>query len=943
MSAFNTASSTLLSQGVSTQPRHVRLPGQVESSLNMLYSVLDGASTRSGAEFLGTVGPFTFSNNFSMEIVVLSDGTEYAVVHGFHGSPTPQYTISIFKVSGWETVGVTVTPEAQAYLDLATNSKDIRIRTSADTTFLVNRKVSPGLMATPGYSVDFIHRDFDVLLSYTPKASGTYHRTLRDVPLSPAGYWKHNDGGVTYPMVQLVKDSTKSATEPGEGSVVEDYTGLAADRAGARFSFRRENLLETGVQWTQATKRLFKSGAFANLSLIADPGGVGRARTQIQVTGGTALAVGWYTVVAKINDNTVEIDTDIGPDAADASLDGIRNEFQAIIPTKVAYQDMHAVALALQDELRLSGAGNAMIGWVDLGGDRGRFTVTSPYRGVKAAAYEPLAPGVAGVHDLTDSANAVSPLKFAYTPQSAQNGVGTDDGTDIPPEARWIRVAAPNDPDGQIDPETMPVLMVPVPGSPLTFVVDVVQWNMRQSGTGLTNPAPDPIVRGEPIVDALVVGGRLALGSGSSIMFSADADLFRLFINDATNLVDSDPFTVPLSGTRLGGVHSLVSLSSSLSVFTTGGLQFEVRPPFVETQVVVSSTSGIEIGSTLPVRMGESILFAGPTGSASALYEYAYFDSAGSFIANDVSKHVFGLLPSNIGDLDASWSGTSAVAVSGTSDRFTVYQRFVRDSQRLQAAYAPCRIYANGLESSIRAVSVVGDDAYFLVAFNHAPLQGADPRVYRVPLARASFTPWQSTAGPGYVPVLDGMARSVGVFLGGSPGETAFAYHPSTDGTGPSLNPDMVDTIVFSNGTIYRRGDPEWGESGGVITIAGNHNGVEAAMGSSVESWLVATPPVPRDQSGDPLFGTALAVNRVLAMVPHTATATTFSLSASSQQPSGMIQIVGSFPGSGALPGSLVLSTPFRPEIGPLKISSVSPIPTSVQSLWYEGQTVSRT
>lgn len=69
----------------------------------------------------------------------------------------------------------------------------------------------------------------------------------------------------------------------------------------------------TGVQWTQATKRLFKTGAFASYTHAS-----GRL---IRISGGTGITTGSYLVNSKISNDEIELVSSIGPNASDVAID----------------------------------------------------------------------------------------------------------------------------------------------------------------------------------------------------------------------------------------------------------------------------------------------------------------------------------------------------------------------------------------------------------------------------------------------------------------------------------------------------------------------------------------------------------------------------------------------------------------------------------------------
>jgi len=81
-SLVDSAFSTLLSQGKSTQPRHLRLPGQVEDSLNVFYSPSSGLRSRNGAVLVGEVTGFSLGGNVAVEPLSRGESERHVVIHG---------------------------------------------------------------------------------------------------------------------------------------------------------------------------------------------------------------------------------------------------------------------------------------------------------------------------------------------------------------------------------------------------------------------------------------------------------------------------------------------------------------------------------------------------------------------------------------------------------------------------------------------------------------------------------------------------------------------------------------------------------------------------------------------------------------------------------------------------------------------------------------------
>ena len=95
-----------------------------------------------------------------------------------------------------------------------------------------------------------------------------------------------------------------------------DLTIKAADGITNLVTFYpRTSVTVTGANWTNATKRLTETGAFARY--------VHRTGDTIELTAGTGVTTGEYTISAKIDDDTIELATDINGDNGDITDDSV--------------------------------------------------------------------------------------------------------------------------------------------------------------------------------------------------------------------------------------------------------------------------------------------------------------------------------------------------------------------------------------------------------------------------------------------------------------------------------------------------------------------------------------------------------------------------------------------------------------------------------------------
>lgn len=92
---------------------------------------------------------------------------------------------------------------------------------------------------------------------------------------------------------------------------------LGADEAVLATLSVAQEVAFTAANWTNATKYLIKSGAFA--------GYLWKSGDVLTLSAGTGVTVGQYTIAAKIDDDTLELATDIngaGGDISDNTIAG---------------------------------------------------------------------------------------------------------------------------------------------------------------------------------------------------------------------------------------------------------------------------------------------------------------------------------------------------------------------------------------------------------------------------------------------------------------------------------------------------------------------------------------------------------------------------------------------------------------------------------------------
>ena len=463
-----------LAQGISRQPASARFPGQLEDAVNMDFSVVDGMRLRPGTHLFARIGSPAMvpGGNYRIHPINRDQTERYITLYG-------EGTVRVFDTINGDEATVTIASAASLYLDAnGATADDTRLVTKDDTTLILNALVPASSMRSDTYSVTSTVRDYEVLRSITP-ADETYHATTDDVTDYPAGHFQYDVGGVTFAKVQFPAVSGEGNAWAG-GFYNDASLPVGTAPLGFRIYFQTNALSFADGAYTTATKTLTKAGAFAGFTFFSG--------ARIKITAGTGVTPGWYEIASKVSSDAITTVVDIGgTDPADVAATSIASRHDVSYAVdSVALEDMHAVAAKWQTALQTSGAQDALCSWTETGYQAGYFTITSPYRGSGATILD------IGTPPSGADATAGS---YMFTASGATITAGSGSGSltlDI--DERWTAVAAPNQADAEIDPQTMPVAMVRTAKGPSAeFTIDPIDWNARTSGDEDSNPSPTPL------------------------------------------------------------------------------------------------------------------------------------------------------------------------------------------------------------------------------------------------------------------------------------------------------------------------------------------------------------------------------------------------------------------------------------------------------------------
>jgi len=245
---------------------------------------------------------------------------------------------------------------------------------------------------------------------------------------------------------------------------------------------------------------------------------------------------------------------------------------------------------------------------------------------------------------------------------------------------------------GTIDATTMPHLISRTGLSPLAFNVDVATWKPRASGNNTTNPLPTIWnVANVAISDLCLHRERLWLGAGPRMQGSQAADYFNFWIEDATNLVDSDPIDIALPGKEITYVDRLTPYRKTILAFTKSSAQFEMSAPDLLTPSTAAFTpsTSYDTMAAAPASMVNGLVFVAKNQFGTTLYSYEYNDLQVASSATPLSFHINGTLPTDVSKVvSSSNQGFAACIAPSEPDTVFVYFEHWVGNQRVQEAWA---------------------------------------------------------------------------------------------------------------------------------------------------------------------------------------------------------------------------------------------------------------
>ena len=198
----------------------------------------------------------------------------------------------------------------------------------------------------------------------------------------------------------------------------------------------------------------------------------------------------------------------------------------------------------------------------------------------------------------------------------------------------------------------------------------------RRSGSSVSNPGPNSVVKKEKVQSMSVWKGRLWIATDNNIFSSRTNAYYNFWVDDISNIIASDPIDIQASVGAYNKLSHIIPFQNILFALSSGSVQFEVRgsandggiSPF---SVEFRPTSFYSTSKLVaPQKMGNNVFFM----NAGKVYMYL---SGSSFndeysTSMEVSSHCRDYLPINLGAITVS-SGVNTLLSVDADNKNTIY------------------------------------------------------------------------------------------------------------------------------------------------------------------------------------------------------------------------------------------------------------------------------
>ena len=629
-----------LAQGVSQQPDNLRYPGQCDEQVNAWATVVEGLVKRPNTRHIGKLFTSKVSNNAFVQLIDRDEDKQFASV-------IDNNDLSVFDLSDGSEKTVTITADAQTYLDNISNPReDVKALTVADYTFITNKEQTVALGSTTSTALDYRAIVFvklgDYSKEYTVDIDG-HKRTYRSGDGQNGGNDSTGNSEGSGKDADTEYIATQIALTLGTGGVV---TGTTITNGGSGYTSPPDVQFNTGSA-SDAEGYAIVSGGVVTEIVISDQGSGYSVAPTISFSGGGGSGA---AATAQI--------------ATSGISQTMEQQNAAILITGTSDFD-----ISVKDGLADQGLGVV-------------YKEVSSITDLPAKAFNGFRVKVKGDTELVQDDYYV---KFE-TKEDKEVMWHYGEGTWIEDVGYGVKVS--------INATTMPLQLKPDDAEFNNWTVDTTTWANRTAGDDDTNPAPtfvttDPLIP-KKINDIFFFKNRLGLLTDNSIIFSEADEYFNFWRTTVLSLLDSAPIDVGVSHTKVAILKHAVPFQEKLLIFSEG-TQFVLRGQELLTSKTVSITPATEYdasGRIKPIVLNNYVYFPFKRNTYTGLTEYYIDNDTAIFDAAEITSQVPTYVKSDV----IAMAGTAVenvLAVVNNQNRkeIFIYKYFWQNKEKIQSAW----------------------------------------------------------------------------------------------------------------------------------------------------------------------------------------------------------------------------------------------------------------
>lgn len=254
--------------------------------------------------------------------------------------------------------------------------------------------------------------------------------------------------------------------------------------------------------------------------------------------------------------------------------------------------------------------------------------------------------------------------------------------------------------------------------------MSTIDWNQREVGD--YDSAPFPSFIGQPIKDVFFFRNRLGFICGENVILSEAGEYYNFFPTTITTVLDSDPIDVSVDSNKALDLLYAIPYNKDLLLFGDQQ-QFIMSSDAVLTpkDVTVSTSTAFTIKDVQPVAVGPNVFFAQEKEYFSVIREYFVQPDSTTNDAADITAHCPNYIPKGITKLTASSKNDMVFVLSNeTPDTIYVYNFYWNGDEKAQSAW-----HKWTLNGEIFHIDVIDSDLFIAIKRGETNIQ-----LERIPL-----------------------------------------------------------------------------------------------------------------------------------------------------------------------------------------------------------------